>query len=564
MKETIYMKNDLVILNFSKEYLNNNQEIVNSKGFYLLVNKYLQNLENHNPQLFSQIIGCTTIDMLSVELVKLTRLLLVFGLDEIDHPLIRQRDLLLYLVEDIYNYWRKIQRFSILYAGSGKDIQLVNFIESDSKFNSLIINFYRTIQEKVIGHKNHIYRQLHAGTNGSIVLRDYHIDVPSGYEKLRKIPFIDSIMMRTPLILTPKSNKREGSFVEVFENPINTWDYDSDKWMIYPCYVGASLCFLYFDRDYLSSVVALSNLFELASDIDCIKQQPDLVVIFGNKDDLDQNVFYQDKANDMIIASLSHSPKIEYFGYLKKICLTLHNVRMINKKQLPLHGAMVKVTFKNGITKGMVLIGDSGAGKSETIETIQQVASEQIANIDIIFDDMGTLNIVDGKIKACGTEIGAFVRLDDLDKGSAYKDMDRSIFFNPSSINSRVVLPVATYQLIREYHDVDMFLYANNYTDTDGLRRFDNIEEAKQTFINGFRNAKGTTDEKGLTNTFFANPFGPMQLEEETRVIIDHMFEKMNSEDIFIGEVYTHLGLKDYSEKLKLAANSILDVINHG
>ena len=35
-------------------------------------------------------------------------------------------------------------------------------------------------------------------------------------------------------------------------------------------------------------------------------------------------------------------------------------------------------------------------------------------------------------------KIGAFVRLDDMASGYAYREMDRAIFMNPDKINSRI------------------------------------------------------------------------------------------------------------------------------
>ena len=40
--------------------------------------------------------------------------------------------------------------------------------------------------------------------------------------------------------------------------------------------------------------------------------------------------FYQDDENDMMVALLSASDDFDYFGYMKKMMLTLHNVRKIN------------------------------------------------------------------------------------------------------------------------------------------------------------------------------------------------------------------------------------------
>ena len=175
---------------------------------------------------------------------------------------------------------------------------------------------------------------------------------------------------------------------------------------------------------------------------------------------------------------------------------------------------------------------------------------------------MGSMHIENGILVAQGTEIGAFIRLDDLDKGSAYRDMDRSIFFNPESANARVVIPAAGYDVVSSSHKVDLFLYANNYTDKRGMKLFDSVEEAKEVFIEGKRFALGTTQEKGLSTTFFANPFGPMQKQAECMTIIDKMFDKLKENNIPVGEIYTCLGLENKgNDGLKIAAEKLLEEI---
>jgi hypothetical protein len=60
---------------------------------------------------------------------------------------------------------------------------------------------------------------------------------------------------------------------------------------------------------------------------------------------------------------VSRLDKNDYFGYLKKMLLTLHNLAMIDQKKLPIHGAMVSIVLNNDETKNIVVVGDSGAGK---------------------------------------------------------------------------------------------------------------------------------------------------------------------------------------------------------
>lgn len=232
---------------------------------------------------------------------------------------------------------------------------------------------------------------------------------------------------------------------------------------------------------------------------------------------------------------------------------------MISKKKLPIHGAMVSITLMDGSTKNIAFLGDSGAGKSETIEALRMISDDQIRDMDIVFDDMGSFYLKDGQVYAKGTEIGAFVRLDDLESGAAYRDMDRSIFFNPESTNARVVIPVSTYKDIVKGVKVDMFLYANNYDEKIGLNYFTNVQEAKSVFVEGKRKALGTTDEKGISKTYFANPFGPEQKQEETEPLIDNIFEALFATNTKVGEIYTQLGVNNSGEAIKESAKQLLD-----
>ena len=73
-----------------------------------------------------------------------------------------------------------------------------------------------------------------------------------------------------------------------------------------------------------------------------------------------------------------------------------------------------------------------------------------------------------------------------------------------------------------------MFLYANNYEETgEPLEFFDNEEQALKVFRAGQRMAKGTTTEYGLVGSYFANPFGPVQRQEQTDPILKDYFDRV-------------------------------------
>lgn len=562
MKETLYLNKELAILNYSAGYARNPEQLLKSSTFSNYVHNFIDYLKEADEDLYYYVINGKTARESTVELIKLFRMLRIFKIDEIESPYLHDKGRLLELIEEMYNFWKRHQRFSVIHSGSGNALQDLSFVQADSNFNNLILAVYRSLEEEIMGRKNRVYRQMQAGTNAAISVQNLNVKLSDTYAALKDIPFITSIMLRTPMILHPKSNKRTGMFTETENNPIHEFSGDKDTWFCYPCKIGSLLAFVYFHRDFISSAVSLGNLFELATVDEC-RKKPDLICLFGNEDGKDQTTFHYDKEEDIWIGCVSYNERIEYFGYLKKMSLTLHNVRKMQHGWLPIHGAFVNITLKNGKRKGIMLMGDSGAGKSESIEALKIAGKDVIKDIEVVFDDMGTIHLEDGIPYGQGTEIGAFIRLDDLDPGTPYRDMDRSIFMNPeSSNNARVITPAAPYEIVAMNHRIDLFAYANNYDDKLGLHRFDNIEDAKATCVEGKRMAKGTTQEVGISTTYFANPFGPMQQQEVCDPLIDKMFKALRDNGVFVGEIYTHLGLsKENRDGINLAAKQLLEFI---
>lgn len=554
--KSIYFKDKLCIINFSKRYFENYEALLNSEEFRLFLTNFLIALKENQPKLSAYLFKLS--DKPIDYLIKTAKLLSVFELKEFN-DLAKESNFLLEIVEESYNYWRKLTRYSIIYTNDNDGLLNNNFMEADQKFNDLIISFYRLLEEKLQEHKNSVYRQLQAGSNGSILMVNHQHQLPVEYQVLNNIPFIYKVMLRTPLILHTKHNKRRGLFTETFNNPIKDFKGGEDFFCI-PIMVGETLTFMYFHSDFINGAVGLTNLFQLAP-LEAFNRKPDCIILFGVNDGKEDTTFYYDEKNDIYLGKLSYQPIIEYFGYFKKMALTLHNLTMIKKHALPIHGAMINLYFKNGLKKGVVLMGDSGAGKSESIEALEKIANDKIIKKEIIFDDMGFFFLKDGRVMSCGTEIGAFIRLDDLDKGSIYKDLDRSVFFNPeSNKNARLIVPETAYQVVIDNHEVDAFLYANNYDRQIGIRRVD-IDEFKAICKEGKRYALGTTGEVGISKTYFANPFGPVQKEAECNLIIDEIFDVLARQDTFVGEIFTGLGLSDKGgNTLEIGAKKMLEL----
>lgn len=561
MKENLYLNGGLAIINYNVAYPRTEKDLLSSADFANFLRNFIDYAKENLEDIYLYVLNGKTPREATFEMTKLLRQTIVLELDEIDSCYLNDKEKLLDFIEELYDFWKNHQRFSIINAGKGMAIQESSFVAADSAFNNLIRSLYRNVEEKVLGRKNSVYRQMQAGTNAAVAIRGNTTKLSDTYNVLKDIPFIDSIMLRTPMILHPKSNKRTGMFTERDTNPISEFTGNRHEWFCYPAKIGSLLAFIYFHRDFISSAVSLGNLFELANEDEC-RQKPDLICLFGNEDGKDQTTFYYDQAEDIWVGCVSYNERIEYFGYIKKMSLTLHNLAQMAKGWLPIHGAFVNITLKSGKRKGIMLMGDSGAGKSESIEALKALGHDKIKDIEVVFDDMGTIHIEHGIPYGQGTEIGAFIRLDDLDPGTPYRDMDRSIFMNPESNNARVITPAAPYDIVATNHKIDLFAYANNYDDKLGLHQFEDLEDAKATCVEGKRMALGTTQEVGISTTYFANPFGPMQKQEICGPLIDEVFQCLRDNNVFVGEIYTHLGFsKENREGLQIAAQQLLEFI---
>lgn len=552
--DSLYVNPDrgVATLNLSQDYFTDIYSLINSEEVLSIIKLYLDSL-NHDTD--EDAFDNAT----PKEYVETLKKILVNDASAYDNY--DPKDILASF-EALYSFYRSLLRVSVLNYNDNKIVGS-EFKTVDTHLNELVRKTYRIIEEKLQGFTNRTYRQVNSATNASMLVQNEDWQIPAGYEQLKDIQFIDRVMLRPPMMMHTKSNKREGVFSAVNENPIKRFHGEKGQWYCYPARIGESLAFIYFNVDYLVNGIALSNLFELASPEDYRGQKPDLIVLFGlEKTEGMVSHYYHDEKNNIWLGEVPYTDKTTYFGYMKKMCLTVHNLHQIYNGRLPIHGSMLRIRFTNGKEKNVVFFGDSGAGKSESIEALQELADDKIVEMETIFDDMGSFAIADdGQLYAQGTETGAFVRLDDLSSAVAFNNMDRGVYLNPERKNARVIIPADTYDGVVEHHPVDMWLYANNYSNEVGIHRFDTKEKAEKVFVAGKRKALGTTDEVGMSTTFFANPFGPVQEQEKTKPVINKVFSNLFDHNVYVGEIYTHLGNDKSKGALKESASELLDIL---
>lgn len=557
--KTFHLTKNYALINFDANNCTTSTEVLNSRSFNVLLKSFIRHLKETDSLLLHKLKDVSGSDILSFY-----KLLLVYSLDDALKIVsnIKKDNIndLYTFSEEFYNFYRKLIRFGFLKSSKNYDpnLKVNDLLNKGADFNNLIITLYRTITEKLLNSNFHVYRSLPAGVNASMLYVRHKFSNDKTYLSLNNIPFITKVSINPPFMINSKSNIRSGLFKEIKTNPLTKIAVNSSSFVAFPVYVGPLLAFVYIHRDFLHQGIALSNLFEFANYSDFKNIKPNLVVVYGINEKEYDLTYHYDKLNDLYLGFISNENKNDYFGYLKKILLTLHNVYMIDNNNLPIHGAMVKLVLNNKEQKTICIMGDSGAGKSETLEALRKVGGKYIKKMDVIFDDMGSFKIINNKVYANGTETGAFVRLDDLDSSYVYEVMDRALFLNPTKVNKRVVIPITNYDFILKNHQIDLLLYANNYDNNKGVKILNNLDEALRVFKRGRRLPVNTTSEKGLTDTFFANPFGPVQLKDKTNLLIDNYFKTLKENKTIIGKIYTNLAITSSNDDLNETAKELL------
>lgn len=580
-KSTLRIIGNKAVLNVRERMCETAEELLASEKFRTVLDHCIARLKTRNSPLLEIFENGVPDDASTDDLVRTLSLLYKYEGNVVPHIFDRSvvffRDIHLLngFVEHLYDYWRHFDRFLINDSeGDRLDKRPYRtFNETIEHLTHLIRTVYRHVQENITGSHPTVYRQVPAGAEMAVISLPKELKWPDEkYAILNNVPLIRQILIYPPLVIQQPMNKRTGDFKKIRINPLELAELNSEDWLCYPAKVGKFIIMVYFHFNFFELGLALCNLFQLAGDED-LERKPDAVFVYGvagNKlDGLAKypTVFFEDDKNNMFVGAVPDRPEFGYFGYLKKMMLTLHNSIVMKAGKMPFHGAMVKILLHGDKEATILMMGDTGAGKSETLEAFRVLGENHIREMKIIADDMGSIEIdEEGKIIGYGTEIGAFLRLDDLQPGYAYGHLDRSIIMNPSQVNSRIVIPVTNFETIIHGHRIDYILYANNYEEIDSdhpvIEQFDNPAWALDIFREGAVMSKGTTTSTGLVHSYFANIFGPPEYKDLHEKIVERYFDSFFKAGVFVGQMRTRLGIPGYETSgPRDAATELLKII---
>jgi hypothetical protein len=580
-KSTLRIIGNKVVLNIRERMCETAEEMLGSEKFRQVLDHCIENLKTKNSPLLDIFENSKTDKESVSDLIKTLTLLVKYENKLVPHIFeksslyLKDLDRLASFVEYMYDYWRSFDRF-IVNDSEGDRLDkrpYRTFNETIEQLTHLIRTVYRQIQENITGSHPNVYRQVPAGAEMSVISLPKKIAYSGEkYKHLNNVPVIRQMLIYPPLVIQQPMNKRTGHFKKIEKNPLDLVELDPGEWLCYPAKIGKLLIMTYFHINFFELGFSQCNLFQLADDED-LRRKPDALFIYGVQGNVldglasSPTVFFEDKEHGIFVGAVPNRPEFGYFGYLKKMVLTLHNSIIMKNGNMPFHGAMVKILLQGNKEATILMMGDTGAGKSETLEAFRVLGEKHIRELTIIADDMGSIELDEnGAPIGYGTEIGAFLRLDDLQPGYAFGHLDRSIIMNPSQTNARIVFPVTSFKTVIQGHKIDYILYANNYEEIDNdhpvIERFMSAEWALDIFREGAVMSKGTTTSSGLVHTYFANIFGPPEYRDVHEEISAKYFEAFFRNNVFVGQMRTRLGIPGHeSTGPREAAMELLRII---
>ena len=194
MRKEFSMSNDKVIINFTAKYCKTFEMLLESEGFRRVIDVYLKKSEKKNTLAFRYVkktLGTDDIAELRKDIIKVFKCLTVMSAREISESnpryveLLADKDEFVALVEDLYLFWRRLERYTLIHTGSIEHgLAAVSFTEANAEFSKLVLKLYRKVEKNVIGGEPQVFRQIPAGGNSCIKIGMMMWPIPRGYEAI--------------------------------------------------------------------------------------------------------------------------------------------------------------------------------------------------------------------------------------------------------------------------------------------------------------------------------------------------------------------------------------------
>ena len=217
---------------------------------------------------------------------------------------------------------------------------------------ALVRDLYRDVAENITGAHPRVYRQVHAGAELGVVVAPRQWPAPAGYARAaRRHP------VRDPRAHVPAADPRPAG-----QHPLRQFTEVSRRPAGRPAARRRALALLPGDRRpprglRLRRAALLRPRSVARQPVRARRRRaggrrtrrraaltalpPTALARFGEQ----PTVFFDDAAHGLLVGAVPLDDRFAYFGYLKKMVLTLHNVAAMKRGLMPYHGAFTRLVL---------------------------------------------------------------------------------------------------------------------------------------------------------------------------------------------------------------------------
>lgn len=203
MEKEFSISNEKVMINFTAKYCDTPEGVFTSSGFEKPLSTYLTSLKRKGSYVYQYISSALDSEderTISDSIVSLFRLLITLQANEVidlnPHcaTLMNDKEQLMHFVEDFYNFWRRLERYTILHnVRINEGLEKASFIDANTNFSNLILSIYRKISQNIVGSEPSVFRQLPAGGNAGIIVNQIDWQCPEAYSRMRQLKFSEMV-----------------------------------------------------------------------------------------------------------------------------------------------------------------------------------------------------------------------------------------------------------------------------------------------------------------------------------------------------------------------------------
>lgn len=277
---------------------------------------------------------------------------------------------------------------------------------------------------------------------------------------LHEISLIDAIHMNQSVIINQRAYNLSTPIQFSHNFPFSQISLNSSAFFAISIQIHHVNGLIFLPREDSALLIAISSLYQIATP----KTHPDFFLIYGVKQPEDEHTLYFDQTNHLYVGCFCKATYDDSFQDCVKMIQSLYSMISLENHDLTISASMVTLQINHQLF-GLLLCGEEHSGKSELLDAFLTQCEQAELDIIKVFENYGTLHLLDETLAATGTQIGASIHAQALPRARIYEKLSSSVLVKEDHMISYFLTPFTTYEETCQFHAIQMICCMNKQTD---------------------------------------------------------------------------------------------------